>query len=209
MVHLNYGFDTERLRGRRREQRSAAAPEPFTFGFIGRIVPAKGLEVLLDGFAGAGVEELEGKHAQQAAGSGAAGGDGVRLRLWGPGDRSYVSGLKDRVENDRFACPASMSLLSLLNFARLPVHIAAADHSEHLIRSTSEFARRSRLKGRVEFLPDYDNKSVVETVFNRVDCIVVPSIWRALHWVAISHAGRATQSLLLSTRLLLLLACTV
>lgn len=32
-------------------------------------------------------------------------------------------------------------------------------------------------RGRVEFLPEYDVSRVVPEVFNKVDCIVVPSIW--------------------------------
>jgi glycosyltransferase involved in cell wall biosynthesis len=30
---------------------------------------------------------------------------------------------------------------------------------------------------RIEWLPEYDNENIVEEVFNRCDCIVVPSIW--------------------------------
>ena len=30
---------------------------------------------------------------------------------------------------------------------------------------------------RIEWLPEYDNENIVRDVFNRCDCIVVPSIW--------------------------------
>ena len=58
VVRLDYGFDLERLRGRRREEGA-----PFTFGYIGTHIPAKGLDHLIDAFG-----QLEGD---------------VRLRIWG------------------------------------------------------------------------------------------------------------------------------
>ena len=45
LVHLDYGFDLQRLRGRRRTPR-----EPFTFGFMGAHIPAKGLHDLIAAF---------------------------------------------------------------------------------------------------------------------------------------------------------------
>ena len=38
LVHLDYGFDLARLRGRTR-----APGEPFVFGYIGTHIPAKGI----------------------------------------------------------------------------------------------------------------------------------------------------------------------
>lgn len=92
-MHLNYGFDTNKLCGRRREQPVEGAASPFVFGFIGRMVPGKGLELLLDGFA----------HAVGEAQS------NVLLKLWGPGKKLYVDGLKERVENDRRAAGSAVS----------------------------------------------------------------------------------------------------
>jgi len=58
LVYLDYGFDLERLRGRRR-----VGDEPFTFGYIGTHTPAKGIQHLIEAF-------------------GRLSGD-TRLRIWG------------------------------------------------------------------------------------------------------------------------------
>jgi len=56
--YLDYGFATERMAGRRREP-----GEPFTFGYIGTHIPAKGIHDLIDAFG-----RLSGE---------------ARLRIWG------------------------------------------------------------------------------------------------------------------------------
>lgn len=58
LVYLDYGFSRERMTGRRR-----VAGEPFTFGYIGTHIPAKGIHDLIQAF-------------------GALRGD-ARLRIWG------------------------------------------------------------------------------------------------------------------------------
>jgi glycosyltransferase involved in cell wall biosynthesis/MoaA/NifB/PqqE/SkfB family radical SAM enzyme len=58
LVYLDYGFDRARLQGRRR-----VPGEPFTFGYIGTHIPAKGIHQLLDAFG-----RLQGK---------------PRLAIWG------------------------------------------------------------------------------------------------------------------------------
>ncbi|WP_334472851.1 glycosyltransferase [Arsenophonus sp. PmNCSU2021_1] len=35
----------------------------------------------------------------------------------------------------------------------------------------------SQVQSRIEWLPEYSNEKIIKTVFNHVDCIVVPSIW--------------------------------
>ncbi len=45
LLYLDYGFDRERLKGRSRVQR-----EPFTFGYIGTHIPAKGIQHLIEAF---------------------------------------------------------------------------------------------------------------------------------------------------------------
>ena len=45
LVCLDYGFDLSRLRGRRR-----TPGEPFTFGYIGTHIPAKGIHDLIRAF---------------------------------------------------------------------------------------------------------------------------------------------------------------
>ena len=58
LVYLDYGFDLERLQGRKR-----VAGEPFTFGYIGTHIPAKGIHHLIEAFG-----KLQGE---------------ARLRIWG------------------------------------------------------------------------------------------------------------------------------
>jgi glycosyltransferase involved in cell wall biosynthesis/MoaA/NifB/PqqE/SkfB family radical SAM enzyme len=77
LVHLDYGFDRKRLGGRQRQP-----GEPFTFGYIGTHIPAKGIDLLLKAFA-----QLD---------------DTVRLRVWGRPrgqDTSALQSLAVRLAN--------------------------------------------------------------------------------------------------------------
>jgi glycosyltransferase involved in cell wall biosynthesis/MoaA/NifB/PqqE/SkfB family radical SAM enzyme len=69
LVYLDYGFDHGRLRGRRR-----VAGEPFTFGYIGTHIPAKGIHQLLEAFG-----RVEGA---------------PRLRIWGRPSGQDTAALK-------------------------------------------------------------------------------------------------------------------
>ena len=111
LTFLDYGFDLERLQGRCR-----ADAEPFTFGYIGTHIPAKGIHQLLEAFGG-----LSGR---------------PRLRVWGRPRGQDTDALK------RMA-------------GRLP----------------------GDAPDRVEWMGEYRNQSIVPEVFNRVDAIVVPSVW--------------------------------
>jgi glycosyltransferase involved in cell wall biosynthesis/MoaA/NifB/PqqE/SkfB family radical SAM enzyme len=111
LVYEDYGFDLERLKDRHR-----TPGEPFTFGYIGTHIPAKGIHVLLRAFARQGGEP--------------------RLRIWG---------------RHRGQPTESLQAMS----RDLPGGAA----------------------GRVEWLPEYRNQDIMTAVFNRVDAIVVPSIW--------------------------------
>jgi glycosyltransferase involved in cell wall biosynthesis/MoaA/NifB/PqqE/SkfB family radical SAM enzyme len=111
VVELDYGFDLRRLSGRRRR-----SGEPFTFGYIGTHIPAKGIHLLLEAF---------GTVAAPA-----------RLRVWGRPQGQDTAALKALGE-------------------RLPGGAGE----------------------RIEWLPEYRNPGIVPQVFDRVDCIVVPSIW--------------------------------
>jgi glycosyltransferase involved in cell wall biosynthesis/MoaA/NifB/PqqE/SkfB family radical SAM enzyme len=111
LVYLDYGFDRARLDGRRRR-----GDEPFTFGYIGTHIPAKGVHHLLEAF-------------------GALRGSPL-LRIWGRPLGQDTAALKDRAR-------------------RLP-HDAAA---------------------RIEWHPEYENRRITRDVFDRVDAVVVPSIW--------------------------------
>jgi len=109
--YLDYGFDRERLTGRAR-----TAGEPFTFGYIGTHIPAKGIHVMLEAFG-----RLRGN---------------ARMRIWGRPrgqDTAALKALGDALPGD-----AGM---------------------------------------RVEWLAEYRNQDIVADVFNRVDAIVVPSVW--------------------------------
>ncbi|UQA58852.1 glycosyltransferase [Polyangium aurulentum] len=111
LVYLDYGFDRARLAGRKR-----AEGEPFTFGYIGTHIPAKGIHHLLEAFG-------------QVRGN-------ARLRIWGR--------------------PRGQETAALEAIARrLP-----GDASE-----------------RIEWLSEYKNQHIVRDVFDKVDAIVVPSVW--------------------------------
>jgi glycosyltransferase involved in cell wall biosynthesis/MoaA/NifB/PqqE/SkfB family radical SAM enzyme len=58
LVYMDYGFDTERLKGRIRRE-----GEPFVFGYIGTHIPAKGIQDLVQAFS----------HLEQDC----------KLRIWG------------------------------------------------------------------------------------------------------------------------------
>lgn len=111
LVHLDYGFDLPRMRGRRRPP-----GEPFTFGYIGTHIPAKGIHHLVEAFG----------HVR---------GD-ARLRIWGRPRGQETEALKA------------------------------------LARGLPDGAGE-----RVEWLPEYRNQEIVRDVFDRVDAIVVPSVW--------------------------------
>jgi len=50
LTYLDYGFDLKRLKGRSRPS-PAQSGKPFTFGYIGRHVPVKGIQHLIESFA--------------------------------------------------------------------------------------------------------------------------------------------------------------
>ena len=83
--YLDYGFDRKRLVGRQR-----VAGEPFTFGYIGTHIPAKGIHVLIDAFAQIQQAFPEAKAAP-------------RLRIWGrPGqDTVALKRLADSLLGER------------------------------------------------------------------------------------------------------------
>ncbi len=111
IAYLDYGFDRRRLAGRRRVE-----GEPFTFGYIGTHIAAKGIDRLIRAFG-----QLHGA---------------PRLRIWGRPRGQETTALRELA-------------------ATLPGD--AAD--------------------RIEWLPEYRNQAIVPDVFDRVDAIVVPSIW--------------------------------
>lgn len=109
--YLDYGFDRERLVGR-----SRTPGEPFTFGYIGTHIPAKGIHQLLTAFG-----QVQGD---------------VRLRIYGRPRGQDTDALKAIA-------------------AALPGDAAS----------------------RVEWPSEYRNQEIVRDVFDRVDAIVVPSVW--------------------------------
>lgn len=111
LVYLDYGFDLQRLSKRQR-----VPGEPFTFGYIGTHIPAKGIHQMIAAF-------------------GMVRGD-CRLRIWGRPRGQDTDSLKALASS-------------------LPADVAR----------------------RIDWLPEYRNQDIVHDVFNRVDAIVVPSIW--------------------------------
>lgn len=111
LVYLDYGFDRARMAGRAR-----APGEPFTFGYIGTHIPAKGIHQLIRAF-------------------GALSGDS-RLRIWGRPRGQDTAALK--------AIAAGLG---------------------------------DGVADRIEWMPEYRNQDIVPDVFDRVDAIVVPSVW--------------------------------
>jgi len=111
LIYLDYGFDLERLCNRAR-----ISNEPFTFGYIGTHIPAKGIQLLIEAFG-----KLKGL---------------AKLRIWG----------RPRGEN-------TSALKAISN--SLPANV----------------------RQHIEWLPEYNNQQIVADVFNKVDVIVVPSIW--------------------------------
>lgn len=111
VVYLDYGFDRSRFLGRER-----VVGEPFTFGYIGTHIPAKGVHHLIQAFG-----RLTGA---------------PRLRIWGR--------------------PRGQDTEALRAIAsQLPGDAAA----------------------RVEWLREYRNQDIVADVFDKVDAIVVASVW--------------------------------
>ena len=111
LIYLDYGFDLERFCKRKR-----TSNEPFTFGYIGTHIPAKGIQLLIEAFG-----KLKGS---------------ALLRIWGRHRGEETNALK--------AIAKSLS---------------------------------PDVYGRIEWLSEYNNQQIVEDVFNKVDVIVVPSIW--------------------------------
>lgn len=111
LIYLDYGFDLERFCKRQR-----IPNEPFTFGYIGTHIPAKGIQLLIEAFG-----KLKGK---------------ALLRIWGRPRGENTSALKEIAKS-------------------LPHDV----------------------NQRIEWLSEYSNQQIVEDVFNKVDAIVVPSIW--------------------------------
>ncbi|MBK8259576.1 MAG: glycosyltransferase [Polyangiaceae bacterium] len=84
LVYLDYGFDQERLRGRVR-----TPGEPFTFGYIGTHIPAKGIHHLIEAFG-----KVPGEPRLRIWGR-SRGQDTEALRALG---RSLPNGAAERVE---------------------------------------------------------------------------------------------------------------
>lgn len=111
MRFIDYGYNHSLLSGRKRTD-----GEPFTFGYIGTHIPAKGIGLLMSAFA-----KLSGSPS---------------LRIWGYANGQETVALKRQLAN----------------------------YGDDITR-------------RVEWLGGYRNGDIVTSVLNRLDCIVVPSVW--------------------------------
>ena len=64
IIYLDYGFDLQRLKNRKR-----ISQDPFTFGYIGTHIPAKGIQLLISAFAllkGNSKLRIWGRHRSQS-----------------------------------------------------------------------------------------------------------------------------------------------
>ena len=109
IIYLDYGFPTEYLVPTEKIKKD----EPYTFGYIGTHIPAKGVNLLIDAFK--------------------------------------------KIEK-----PAILKIFGRENGQSTKALQAMAWSS----------------KNKIEFLGEYMNHNLVNDVFSKVDCIVVPSIWR-------------------------------
>ena len=109
IIYLDYGFPTEYLVPTEKIKKD----EPYTFGYIGTHIPAKGVNLLIDAF----------KKIEKPA----------ILKIFGRENGQSTKALQ------AMACSS---------------------------------------KNKIEFLGEYMNHNLVNDVFSKVDCIVVPSIWR-------------------------------
>ncbi len=134
VIYEPYGFDLSRLEDRSRENESG-----HTFGYIGRIVSAKGIDLLIKAF---------GRTTGEA-----------RLRIWGRPNKQDYPALK-RISNT------------------IP-----HDRAE-----------------KIEWLPEYQNKDIITKVFNKVDSIVVPSIWDENSPLVIQEALQAKVPVITSDK---------
>ena len=108
IIYLDYGFPTQYLL----PTQKINANEPYTFGYIGTHIPAKGVNLLIEAF----------KRLEQPA----------ILKIFGRENGQSTKALQ-------------------------------------VMASSS--------KNKIEFLGEYINQNLVNDVFSKVDCIVVPSIW--------------------------------
>ena len=108
IIYLDYGFPTQYLL----PTQKISANEPYTFGYIGTHIPAKGVNLLIEAF----------KRLEQPA----------ILKIFGRENGQSSKALR-------------------------------------VMASSS--------KNKIEFLGEYINQNLVNDVFSKVDCIVVPSIW--------------------------------
>lgn len=90
LTYLDYGFDLDRLKGRSRPS-PAISEAPFTFGYIGRHAPSKGIQHLITAFGGVT-------------------GD-ARLRIWGRAQDQTTAALRTMAEELAGTSPARVEWL--------------------------------------------------------------------------------------------------
>lgn len=111
ILYMDYGFDLTRFTKRCRKKE-----DPFTFGYIGTHIPAKGIHHLIQAFGLLKEKSL--------------------LRIWGREQGENTPFLKEEMRNIPF-----------------------------------------EKQQNIQWMGEYQNQSIVKDVFDKVDCIVVPSIW--------------------------------
>ncbi|WP_314296531.1 glycosyltransferase [Capnocytophaga gingivalis] len=108
IIYLDYGFPTKYLL----PTQKITTNDPYTFGYIGTHIPAKGVNLLIEAF----------KKIEQPA----------ILKIFGRDNGQSTKALRNMASSS---------------------------------------------KNRIDFLGEYMNQNLVNDVFSKVDCIVVPSIW--------------------------------
>src|SRR5260370_38978207 len=98
LVYLDYGFHRERLQGR-----SRPPGEPFTFGYIGTHVPAKGVNQLIEAFA-----RLSGQ---------------PQLRIWGRSTGAETDSLHALVKDMPEEVQARLSWMGENHHAEIVPHL--------------------------------------------------------------------------------------
>lgn len=111
ITYLDYGFDIKRFA----EPRQRIINEPFTFGYIGTHIPAKGVHHLIQAFSLLSENCL--------------------LRIWGRPNQNTA---------------ALKFIVNALPLSR---------------------------QNNIQWMGEYRNENIVKDVFNKLDCIIVPSIW--------------------------------
>lgn len=112
LTYLDYGFDLKRLKGRPQPS-SAQSGKPFTFGYIGRHVPVKGIQHLIKAF-----ESVTGE---------------ARLRIWGRAQDQSTTALQTLALANNFANTTTRRIEWMPEYRNDVISQDVFDHIDALI----------------------------------------------------------------------------